>query len=686
MIVFALYLLKVTICSGILFGYYWLALRNKIFHQYNRFYLLAIVLLSIVLPLIQIDIWQNANQPTSQGIKLLQVVNSSQYLDKFFNESNQPNFTAEQVYLFFYVITSVVFAVLFIHALTRIYSLFKKHQHRFIENIYFINTTAPGTPFTFLRCIFWNDHIDPESVTGNYVFRHELAHVRQKHSYDKLLMNLVQVFFWCNPFFWLVRKELNMIHEFIADKIAVDDSDTGAFAAMILQATYPQHQFALTNPFFYSPIKRRLIMLVKNKNSKVGYIGRLFVLPLAVAVFAAFTLKAKTFQQGINLYDGKTFTVVVDAGHGGTDAGAIGALGKTMEKDLNLAIVKKIKLLNTNPRINILLTRETDITQTPLEKVAFAKTMNADLFISIHLSAGVASDGDANRGVNIWVPSNLSPNTNGSNLIASALINEFNNNYMLPVAQHPQQYKSTIRVLKDADCPAVLIEAGNISNAKDIAFLQTDAAQNTIAAKVIAAIQKYAIENEKAVAGNYGKITPTIAIDTVPSFGDNKEQPLIIVDGKTIKKSELDKINPDVIASVNVIKNKESIAKYGDKGKYGVVIITTKKKEIVASKTANGTKKVAAINLQQENKISTLLSATNKADALKQPLYIIDGKLQDNGYDLKSLSPVDIESLNIIKDETAINKYGEKAKNGVIEITTKNKVHINVIPATDVPQ
>ena len=92
-----------------------------------------------------------------------------------------------------------------------------------------------------------------------------------------------------------------MIHEFIADKKAVEDSDTAAFAAMILQAAYPKHRFELVNNFFYSPIKRRLMMLTKNKNPGVNYIGRIMVLPLAVLVFAAFTFKAKKNTDGNNM-------------------------------------------------------------------------------------------------------------------------------------------------------------------------------------------------------------------------------------------------------------------------------------------------------------------------------------------------------------------------------------------------
>ena len=71
-------------------------------------------------------------------------------------------------------------------------------------------------------------------------------------------MNVVLLFFWINPFFWLMQKELSMIHEFIADKEALEDSDINAFAEMVLQTVYPGQHFSLTNNFFHSPLKRKI--------------------------------------------------------------------------------------------------------------------------------------------------------------------------------------------------------------------------------------------------------------------------------------------------------------------------------------------------------------------------------------------------------------------------------------------
>jgi hypothetical protein len=287
-------MLKVMICSGILFAYYWFFLRNKIFHGYNRFYLLASMLLSLLLPLLKIDFWQPATQ-TNKAIQVLQSVSvGDDYINNMVVTAQKSNWSIEQLYSMTYWLVSIIFLLVMLRTLYLVRTLLNKYPVQQVEDVAFVNTQHESTPFSFLKYIFWNSNIDINATTGRQIFKHELAHIQQKHTHDKLFVNAVLIFCWCNPFFWLYSKELNMIHEFIADKKAVEDSDTAAFAAMILQAAYPKQQFQLTNNFFYSPIKRRLLMLSKNKNPKANYIGRIMVLPLIVLVFAAFSLKAKS--------------------------------------------------------------------------------------------------------------------------------------------------------------------------------------------------------------------------------------------------------------------------------------------------------------------------------------------------------------------------------------------------------
>lgn len=537
MIPYFWYMLKVIICSGILFGYYWIFLRNKIFHQYNRFYLLAAMVLSLLLPLLKINFWQEGAQ-TNQAINVLRAVSAGdEYVNNVVIGSGNSYWNLQNLYPLIYWSVSLLFLMIMLRTLLLIYKLLNRYPVQQVEEVSFVNTSDDSTPFSFFKYIFWNSNIDIATTTGRQIFKHEVAHIQEKHTYDKLFINITLIFCWCNPFFWLYRKELHMIHEFIADKKAVEDSDTAAFAAMILQATYPKHRFELANNFFYSPIKRRLRMLTKIDNPKVSYMARVMVLPLALLVFAAFTFKTKSNS---STYHGKKITVIIDAGHGGYDAGVRSTDG-VYEKDLTLALAKKVKELNTNGSIDILLTREEDIYQSPQQKALIAENKNADILISLHI--GGTERPNTKTGIEFFVARDQFENAGKSKELASLLIRAFENNFPLPVSGSPQQREKGIWILQANDIPSVLIEAGYITNEKDFSYLKTDAAKETIAKNVLEAIEKFVTTNSIASESNIDVNMPeTNSLrlqDTLPdSDKADTEKALLIVNGKIVGKGK----------------------------------------------------------------------------------------------------------------------------------------------------
>lgn len=638
MITIAWYVLKVIICSGILCGYYYVALRNKIFHRWNRFYLLASVVLAVAVPLMKINIFQNAAEDKGAVIRMLQTINNGDEIIIEYNRHNGLQLNSENIIAAIYLLITIVFLSIFFLALYKIFRLKKKYPGTKMKGISFISTDAKGTPFSFFNSIFWNNAIDIYSRQGQQIFNHEIAHVKEKHSYDKIFMNVVLIFFWMNPFFWLMRKELSMIHEFIADKEALEDSDINAFAEMILQTVYPGQQFSITNNFFHSPLKRRLIMFTKNKNLKVSYASRLLVLPLTAIVFFAFTLKMKTITPE-NFYSGKKITVVIDAGHGGNDNGAMETNIK--EKDLTLAIAKEVKELNKDGNIHIILSRKDDEPLTPQDRIKFAIDNKADLFISIHIDA--EPNKNEHNGLSIFIPKNDNTYLNQSKLLGSSLIESFKNNYALQVVNNLQQREKGIWILNASQYPAVLLEAGYLTTQKDLEYLIKPENQKTIAENILNGIEKYAEQNASVI------INSNIVNDTLPASTTKKELPanvLYVVDGKIVSKENAKSINPKDIQSVTVLKGESATKIYGEKGKNGVVII---------------------------NKKSKVVSSTVNEKTIKpNPIYFVDGK-EISKDELKTISPNTIESVNILKDESAINKYGEKGKNGIVEIHTITK-------------
>jgi len=303
MLTFAYYLLKVSFVSGLLYSYYVAALRNKKFHQYNRFYLLLTVLLSLTIPLIRIKFWKETAPHEMPAIKLLKIVAMRDAVAEESLKSAFGSWIVNNIFLITFSLISVTFLALLVAGIIRIIILIQSNPNRSWNNVNFIFTEAKGTPFSFFKYIFWNKNIDLQTEEGKLILQHELTHVHEKHSADKLFINAALIIGWLNPFFWSVRKELNMIHEFIADEKAINDGDVRTFSTMLLKTAYPQHSFTMfENSFFHSPVKRRLIMFTTSKKPSYSYLRRLMILPLLsfVIVFFSFKLKGENAYKSSN--------------------------------------------------------------------------------------------------------------------------------------------------------------------------------------------------------------------------------------------------------------------------------------------------------------------------------------------------------------------------------------------------
>jgi hypothetical protein len=291
MIALAIYLLKVIICSALLSGYYFIALRNKFFHHWNRFYLLTTVLFSLTIPLFQFTIFQNPEE--KNGTEWLRYISSGNELIVEITGKTENAIDFSLWPLYAYSLVSVTLLISLAFSIYKLWGIVRNNPARNIQNIRFINSDTKGTPFSFFQYIFWNPAIDVNTKTGQQVFQHELVHIKEKHTIDKLFLQIVLAVFWSNPFFWLIRYELRMIHEFIADKKATTQQDVSQLAAMILQTAYPKHFNYIINPFFHTSIKRRLAMLTKKKSPRFNYISRILALPLIVILFTAFAIEVK---------------------------------------------------------------------------------------------------------------------------------------------------------------------------------------------------------------------------------------------------------------------------------------------------------------------------------------------------------------------------------------------------------
>jgi hypothetical protein len=302
-----IYLGKMVLCSGVLFGYYWLFLRNRRFHHYNRFYLLATLALSLVLPLIKIPVFNDDSSPLRQVIyktasfTLPEIQPGQQPLTSLPAPEQANWFTLPHLAWLVYAAVLLLLLAYFVRSLLYIRRLSKRYSYEMIGSLKLYQTQEPGTPFSFFRIVFWSDQLALNSPEGQQIFRHELFHVQQRHSADVLLAELVTMAGWFNPFFHLIRKELQTIHEFLADQYASSGSDRYAYAELLVQRMINTKAIHLTHPFFQHHIKRRIAMIIQRNQQSYNYCSRLMVLPLSVLLFLAISVYAGESKHSLNI-------------------------------------------------------------------------------------------------------------------------------------------------------------------------------------------------------------------------------------------------------------------------------------------------------------------------------------------------------------------------------------------------
>ena len=302
-----IYVLKSIALSGICFGYYTVFLKNTLLHQYNRFYLLATLLISLVGPFVQLDFFQ-VNEDQLDGIGQTMI-----YLNEIQRTPEVQQTDWNFIALSFSAGISTLLLVYLAFSIIKIYQIKRTHQVKSSDGIEIIETDLENAPFSFLNLLFWKKSIDLSSEHGQKIFQHELAHIRQKHSYDRLFCQLTASIAWFNPLHWLIQKELQNIHEFIADREAIQHGDVQTFAKMMLQSHYGNEFLNPSHSFYYSSLKRRIMLLTTSKNPKYVYFRKVSVLPILAAAMALFSIQVNAKEKKPKKQKGATYMVTMGA-------------------------------------------------------------------------------------------------------------------------------------------------------------------------------------------------------------------------------------------------------------------------------------------------------------------------------------------------------------------------------------
>ncbi len=256
------YLFQVLLWQALFYLLYLLFLKNETFFQLNRSYLLSAVIMSFVLPWIDI----NPDILSQNGFfqKLEPVIIGGQDLQ---NTLNGPVFS--RIFIIYFAGISIMTAITFFnfYKLFKFYKLYPKERYK---QACIIKIPLLGNAFSFLRYIFIDEGLNKN--IQEKILLHEYIHVQQKHSWDILLFQTAKIVLWFNPFIYLLEKEIKKVHEFIADKNVIERFDKKSYLELLLQSQFKTFDLSFVHSFHKpSLIKKRIKMQNKNSSSKIYY-------------------------------------------------------------------------------------------------------------------------------------------------------------------------------------------------------------------------------------------------------------------------------------------------------------------------------------------------------------------------------------------------------------------------------
>ena len=637
---FLVYILKSAVCLAIFYLFYRLLLSKETFHRFNRMALLGVMLLSCLLPLVKVTVEQaspvNAQVMSMEDLLLMYQWNSEAVVE----EGSRPFHWQEGLVLVYFV---GLFFVIVRHlwSLGRMLYLIRHSRCERLDNgIRLVVHRRKLAPFSWMRYIVISETDLKES--GHHILVHEMAHIHHRHSWDLLLTEACAWLQWFNPAIWLLKQELQNIHEYEADEEVLRQGiNTKEYQMLLIKKAVGARLYSIANSFNHSSLKKRITMMIRKKSNPWARAKYLYVLPLAAVTVAAFA------RPEISKPLDEISSVKVN------DLSAV--LETYADKNVSNPAEKtklKMKVVDEEGKpiiaATVLVANTTNGTLTD-ENGNFTLEVGSDQSIQvayIGMSTVTMSVKDCLKKADQTIVLTESDTKKYVKVVASAPQTVVSDDQTFSVVEQMPEYPGGMRaglefMARNLRYPTKAREAGkqgrvivqfvvrkdgSLSDFK--VLCPVDPWLDAEAIRVISTMPKWkpgmqdgkpvsvkftlpvtfmlegtnnkpkSGDNDVVVVG-YGvqkseesvdvptiklhnpmdelSITGDFKIDSVGSSKASGVSPLVIMDGLEVSDDVIKKLNPNKIQSVSVLKNEAATAKYGKKGKFGVILITTKR-------------------------------------------------------------------------------------------------------------
>lgn len=296
------YLLEANLYLAAFYGFYRLLLHKETFYSLNRYYLIVTSIIAFIIPLLQVGYLnnllnkqQNDNASAALFTIKLSGADTKSGLDWLFTDNN--------LLIAGYLVIVTLFIARLLINIYRIISLSFKGSKKRMGNIIYVELPNSSTAFSFFNLLFINPSIDKK----NAILKHEMVHIQQKHSLDIVFFEVIQILAWFNPITYFIKKDIKLLHEYIADGITTDtEIQKHEYAIFLIQNSFGIIPNQLTNQIFnQSILKRRINMLNKEKSTGRARLKLLLALPIAGGMLCASTMAFTKDYTMIDLYPEK---------------------------------------------------------------------------------------------------------------------------------------------------------------------------------------------------------------------------------------------------------------------------------------------------------------------------------------------------------------------------------------------
>ena len=663
---FFVYILKSGVCLSLFYLFYRLLLSKETFYRFNRIALLGILVFSLLLPLIEVTkAPQNEiNQAVLTIEQLLVMAENHQETqvttvvegDDLVDTWRSPVHWIEIVLLFY--IAGIFFLVCRnVYSLFRLVRLMNTAQRRQIDkHTVLLVHDRNVAPFSWMKFVVIS-RTDLEE-NGREILIHECAHIRKHHSWDLLIADICIFFQWFNPGAWLLKQELQNIHEYEADEAVINEGiNARDYQLLLIKKAVGTRLYSMANSFNHSKLKKRITMMLKEKSNPWARLKYLYVLPLATIAVTAFArpeisekadeISAVKVNDLAAIVEAKVEEITKDVSNI-TSGDSLKKLVVT--GDLILKEKGTISIYGEKGKNGVLATK-----LLPDEDNHFKITKT-----QAKIKPGMNTSVDKSKlmGTHIWGISTVDLRDKDVLVIIDG--------------------KESSRTVVDALDPS-RIESISILDGKEATDIYGDKAKNGAMVIQLHSTAEQILQNKYKIdaisktrldALNRGSKNWGVTFHSVSG-----KKPLVYIDGKeAVGEEALSSVSPERIKSISVMKDKAAVEVYGERGKDGVVLVDLLTEEEYQNKQKFP--KPAKVRTESESpkKSHFYMGGSHDeewhvAQAKKKPLVIIDGKEALEEDAISKLAPDRIKNFTILKDKSATDIYGERGKNGVLIIT-----------------